>query len=76
MVRPSELLHIQDPFAAYCLDSACGEFGRALENELSNVEGKNKKEIQVKSDRVIRRWLDLPMRYRDPAKSGHAIKTK
>lgn len=73
MVRPSELLNVQDRYAAYCLDNACGEFGRSLENELSNIEGKNKKEIAVKSDRVMRRWLDLPARYRDPVKSGHAV---
>lgn len=61
-----------DPWAAYCLDRSVGEFGRALENALAEVEGKNKKEIAVKSDRVIRKWLDIPMRYRDPATSGHA----
>lgn len=65
--RPSELLDVQDPYAAYCLDNAVSEFGRAIESELSEVEGKTKKEIQKKSDRVLRKWLDMPQQYRDPA---------
>ena len=70
-VRPSSLLDVSEPYAAYCLDNACGEFGRAVENALQEVEGKNKKEIKVKSERVLRKWLDLPLQYRDPAQSGH-----
>jgi len=69
--RPSELLCIKDPFAAFCLDRAVFDFGSALESALSDVEGKTKKEIEVKSDRVLRKWLDMPLRYRDPAGSGH-----
>jgi hypothetical protein len=53
------------------LDTAVGQFGRALENELAGVEGKGKS-LKVKRERVLRKWLDLPMQYRDPAKSGHA----
>jgi hypothetical protein len=71
--RPSDLLAIEDRYAAYCLDTAVAEFGRALENELSAVKGKTDKEIAVKSKRIINRWLDLPMQYRDPVKSGHAV---
>jgi hypothetical protein len=48
------------------------QWGQAVENALADVEGKNKKEIAVKSDRVLRKWLGLPMRYRDPVRSGHA----
>jgi hypothetical protein len=69
--RPSDLLYIKDPYAAYCLDTAVAEFGRTLENELQGVEGKTKKEITVKSQRILSKWLDLPMQYRDPMKSGH-----
>lgn len=47
------------------------EFGNALEAELKNIEGKNKTEISVKSNRLISKWLDMPMQYRDPVKSGH-----
>ena len=55
-----------DPYAAYCLDNAVGEFGRALENELKKIEGKTQKDIDVKSERLIRKWLDMPLKYRNP----------
>jgi hypothetical protein len=48
------------------LDSAVGEFGRTLDGELAGIEGKNKKEINTKADRLIRKWLDMPMRFRSP----------
>jgi hypothetical protein len=35
------------------------------------VEGKNKKELQVKSKRILDKWLTGKVQYRDPAKSGH-----
>lgn len=69
-VRPSELLAVQDRYAAYCLDTAVGEFGRALEAELKSVEGKNKKELQTKTQRILMRWLDEEPRFRDPVKAG------
>jgi hypothetical protein len=75
-VRPSELLGILasgDLFAAYCFDSACCEFGKAVEAALHDVDGKNKKEIEHKMERVLRKWLDMPAQYRDPVKSGAAI---
>lgn len=61
---------MQDPYAAYCLDNAVAEFGRAVESDLAEVEGKTKKEVAKKSERVLRRWLDMPQQYRDPAASG------
>lgn len=64
--RPSDLLHITDAYTAYCVDGAVAEFGRALEGELSGVEGKNKKEVESKSKRIMRRWLDLPQQFREP----------
>jgi hypothetical protein len=70
-VRPSELLDVSDRYAAYCLDTAVGEFGRTLEAELKKIEAKTQKEAEVKSDRLIRKWLGLPMQFRDPVKSGH-----
>jgi hypothetical protein len=41
-----------------------------VESALADVEGKNKKEMQMKSQRVLEKWLGLPMRFRDPANSG------
>jgi hypothetical protein len=71
--RPSALVGLQrDEYAAYCLDNAAADFGRAIESALSEVEGKNKKVIKVKTDRVLRKWLGLPAQYRDPVRSGHA----
>ena len=71
-MRPSELLDVESPFAAYCLDNACAAFGQALDGELKSIEGKTKKEIAMKTNRLMAKWLDMPMRFRDPAKSGHA----
>jgi hypothetical protein len=64
--RPSDILGVTDKYAAYCLDTAVGEFGRVIENELSGVEGKTKKEIASKSDRLMRKWLDMPQQFRSP----------
>ena len=65
--RPSDLLHVRDRYAAYCLDNACAEFGQAVEAALSKVKGKNDKEIAVKTERELLKWLDRPMRYREPS---------
>lgn len=59
-----------DPYSAYCLDMAVGEFGRSLDAELRGVEGKTKQAIESKRQQVLRKWLDMPMQYRDPARSG------
>lgn len=65
-VRPSDLLDIRDPYRAYCLDSAVGEFGRSLDAELKDIEGKTKKEVQGKALQLVSRWLKIPMHYRSP----------
>jgi len=44
-----------------------------VEAALHDVDGKNKKEIEHKMERVLRKWLDMPAQYRDPVKSGAAI---
>ncbi len=64
--RPSVMIDIPDPYAAFCLDRAAADFGSAVEQALSEVKGKTDKEIQFKSDRVLRKWLDLPLEYRSP----------
>jgi hypothetical protein len=51
-------------------DNAVHTFGSALESELRAIEGKNRKEIERKAARLIRKWLpDSPAanRFRDPA---------
>jgi hypothetical protein len=64
------LLDIESPWTAYCLDNAVVEFGVAVENELASVEGKNKKELKVKSERVMRKWLDAPVQFREPPRAA------
>lgn len=47
-VRPSELVGIEDPYAAYCFDQAVGEFGSYVKHELEKIEGKNAKAVEGK----------------------------
>lgn len=73
--RPSELLGVSDAFVAYCLDSAVYTFGRSLESELESIEGKSKQEIKRKQERVMNKWLDMPMRFRNPGVVGPGAKS-
>jgi hypothetical protein len=52
------------------------EFGMALDAALAEVEGKNKKELKTKTQRVLDKWLLGEVRFRDPATSGHVSKQK
>jgi broad specificity phosphatase PhoE len=54
------------PYMAYCFDNAVSTFGSALEADLDGIEGKTSKEINQKRDRTLRKWLGLPMRFRNP----------
>ena len=67
--RPSDLLGITGEARRFMFDNAVFAFGKALSNELSAVEGKNSKDIERKSSRLLDKWLgsDGPKRYRDPA---------
>lgn len=55
---------------AYCVDNAVFSFGSALNAELESVEGKNKKEIKIKRERVMTKWLGLPQKFRNPGMVG------
>jgi hypothetical protein len=60
---------VQEKYGAYmafCFDSAVSTFGVALEAELDGVEGKTSKEINGRRDRILRKWLGLPMKFRNP----------
>lgn len=72
--RPSQLLDLSDSYAAYCLDAACGQFGRALESELNGVGGKTEKARATKRERLLRTWLGLPLKFRNP--TAGAIRKK
>lgn len=57
---------IKGEFRRFCFDQAVTTFGLALEAELDSCTGKTDKEINGKRSRVLAKWLDQPMRYREP----------
>jgi hypothetical protein len=63
--RPSQLLDVGDPYAAYCLDSAVSFFGNAVEHALSEVKGKGDR-LEANRNNALREWLDMPKQYRNP----------
>lgn len=67
--RPSEILDVQDPYAAFCLDSAIWEFGTYVESELESVKGKNEKQRQAGREARLKSLLsDSPdtKKFADP----------
>jgi hypothetical protein len=56
-VRPSELLDISDAYEAYCIDDAVMTFGQHIANKLSEVTGKNAKQIEGQRSLLLRRLL-------------------
>lgn len=64
--RPSELLDIDDPWTAYCLDSSIASYCNAAQNAVDSVEGKTDKETNRKRQRELDKWLGVPARYRNP----------
>lgn len=63
---PSEVLHLEDPYLAYCVDNAVFAFGSEVDGELKSIEAKNKQEAKTKQRSVMRRWLGLPQKFRNP----------
>lgn len=57
---------IQGEFRRFCFDRAVLTFGSALEAELDSVEGKNEKTRNAKRSRVLDKWLDRPLKFRNP----------
>lgn len=57
--RPSELVGLEDPYVAYCLDEAVMVFGDHVTTELEKVEGK-KKERERKQRQKLGELLQLP----------------
>lgn len=71
--RPSELMDVEHPFDAYCLDNAVATFGNALTYELESVEAKTNDEAKNKRERIFNKWLGLTESngatgFSDPAK--------
>lgn len=65
--RPSVLLGVSEPYVAYCLDNSVATFGSALEAELEGVKGKTETEINRKRERLLMKWLDMPLKFKSPA---------
>ena len=67
-VRPSELLDIDNPYIAYCLDEAVATFGNGVSNELESVEGKSKSQVNQRRRAVLGKLLKLPdeVRFKKP----------
>lgn len=58
---------ITGAFRRFCFDQAVMSFGKALEAELDSVkESKDPKMTRQKKERIMARWLDRPVRYREP----------
>lgn len=74
--RPSDIMGITGEARRLMFDNAVFTFGIALSNAISSVEGKNSKEIEKKTQRVVDKWLrdpNAPKRYRDPAKRNEEV---
>lgn len=66
--RPSQLIDIDDPYVAYCVDEAVAMFGNTVSAELNDIYDKNPKKMAQKQERHLQMRLGLPMKFRDPAK--------
>lgn len=64
--RPSDVYGIRGEFRRYCFDKAVVTFGTALEAALEEVEAKTDKARALKRARVLDRWLDRELKYRNP----------
>lgn len=57
--RPSDLLDVQNSYAAFCLDEAVIHFGDTLESELDKAaeKAKSSKAAEGKQRLILERWL-------------------
>lgn len=69
--RPSQLMHIEDPLAAYYFDRAIAVFGIHLENEIEQAEAKGKSASQkaMKRNMVLNKYLGIG-KFAKPAVTG------
>ena len=58
--RPSDLLGVENTYAAFCLDEAIILYGNALQNELDRVSNNAKTEKAAEGRRqlVLEKWLN------------------
>lgn len=68
---PSELLAVEDPYNAYCLNRAVWLFGSSVDGKMQSIEGKTSKEIQKKRLKVLQKYVPQAADasgFADPAK--------
>jgi hypothetical protein len=66
--RPSELLGINDPYPAYCLDEAVWEWGESLDLEMRLIEDKDPKMAAGKRQNRLLQLLGEEQRFARPTK--------
>lgn len=70
--RPSELLTIDDPYTAYCVDQAVAAWGNFVESELAKIEGNTSTDVERKQLARLNELLgkeQVKGRFRDPAEA-------
>jgi len=67
-VKPSDILHVTDPIAAWCFDRAIFLFGSTMQHDLDNAGrgAKNPAIANGKRQQVMSKWLGTPVQYRSP----------
>lgn len=73
-VRPSEIVGLDDPYVAYCLDEAIMYAGNYIEQQLDNVKqgkGKNAEKHRAAQQQIVleRILYGKQQTFRDPAMS-------
>lgn len=62
------MLHIDDPYLAWCVDDAVYEFGTACEEAMESARGNKKGTAAQKNgaaENALRRMLGVRQKYRD-----------
>lgn len=68
---PSEILHVQDEIAAYCLDRAVRFFANHVQRAIdAATEGKSGAAAQVAAENALAPWIGTEQKFRDPM-PGH-----
>lgn len=57
---PSDLLQIEEPYTAYCLNQAVSHFGAYVTGELEKIEGKDSKAVARKRQQKLEQLLRAP----------------
>lgn len=68
--RPSDLLAIESPYTALCLDQAVAYFGDQVSAALERVDGKTAKDIESKRYSLLLKYLGAPDEQRFASVAG------